>query len=37
MDDLLWDIGSMEGMFLDAFQQDELGDDAHKAIPYLKS
>lgn len=29
VDDYLWDRTSMEAMFLDAFQNDELGDDAH--------
>ena len=29
MDDYLWDTNSMETMLLDAFQNDELGDDAH--------
>jgi hypothetical protein len=27
MDDFLWDTQAMEGMLLDAFQQNELGDD----------
>ena len=29
MDDYLWDTTAMEIMLLDAFQNDELGDDAH--------
>ena len=29
MDDFLWDNHAMEGMFLDALKQDQLGDDAH--------
>ena len=29
MDDYLWDTTSMETLLLDAFQDDELGDDAH--------
>ena len=29
MDDYLWDTTAMETMLLDAFQNDELGDDAH--------
>ena len=29
MDDLLWDMTAMETMLLVAFQNDELGDDAH--------
>ena len=29
MDDYLWDKTAMEEMLLDAFQNDELGDDAH--------
>ncbi len=29
MDDYLWDMNSMEGVLLDAFQNNELGDDAH--------
>jgi hypothetical protein len=29
MDDYVWDTTAMETMLLDAFQDDELGDDAH--------
>ena len=29
MDDYLWDKNPMDEMLLDAFQNDELGDDAH--------
>jgi hypothetical protein len=29
MDDYLWDTNSMDTMLLDAFQNDERGDDAH--------
>ena len=29
MDDFLWDTGAMEEIFLYAFQQDDIGNDAH--------
>jgi hypothetical protein len=37
MDDFLWDTHAMEGMLLNAFQQDELGDDAHIINTFFKS
>jgi hypothetical protein len=37
MDDYLRDTVSMEAMFLDAFQNDELGDDAHITNTLFKS
>jgi hypothetical protein len=37
MDDLLQDTQTMEGMFLDAFQQNELGDDVDITDTFLES
>ena len=37
MDDYLWDMASMEIMLLDAFQDDELGDDPHITNTFFES
>jgi hypothetical protein len=37
MDDYLWDTNAMKIMLLDAFQNDELGDDAHIIDTFFKN
>jgi hypothetical protein len=37
MDDFLWDTQAMEGMLLDAFQQNELGDDVDVIDTFYES
>jgi hypothetical protein len=37
MDDFLWDTQAMEGMLLDAFQQNELGDDVDVIDTFFES
>ena len=37
MDDFLWDTQAMEGMLLDAFQQNELGDDIDITDTFFES
>jgi hypothetical protein len=37
MNDLLWNSQAMEGSFLDAFQQNELGDDTDFIYTFFES